>query len=328
MVEFRQIGATRMVLPQIGLGTLPFAGSYGPADPAGSRRVVHTALDLGMGLVMLADYFGGGAIERLVGETVAHRRAEALIATQGGTLFDSHGAVTGIDGSPAQLRRSCDASLSRLSTGYIDLYILSRVDPRVPLTESVGAMAELVRAGKVRYIGLPALPRQRLREARAEHPISTVMGEYALWQRDAEAELLPAAQELGLALLACMPLGRGFLTGRMTSPGRLGPADARRGDPRFADESFRRNRILLRAAEELASHRDVGIGRLALSYLIMQSGTVIPVPGTRRQAHAEMNATAVSIRLSARQRQELLEALPGAAIAGGADGRRSAAWPG
>jgi aryl-alcohol dehydrogenase-like predicted oxidoreductase len=323
-MEFRQISSTGLVLPVIGLGTVPFTGSYGAASRAGSTHVIHTALDLGMGLIVLADHYGGGAIERLVGAAVATRRAEALIVTQGGTLFDHDGAIAGTDGSPAQLRRSCDASLSRLGTGHIDLYVLSRVDARVPLAESVGAMAELVRAGKVRYIGLPALPRQRLREAGAEHPVTAVIGEYALWQRDAEAELLPAARELGVAFLACMPLGRGFMTGRLTSARQLGPADTRRGDPRFAAENFRRNRLLLRAGEEIASHRDLGIGRLALSYLIAQRGTVIPVPGTRWRAHAEMNATAVSIRLSAQQRQDLEEAVPPDAIAGAAEWRRTA----
>ncbi len=316
VMEYRHVGKMGQVAPAIGLGCLPFTDAYGAAHWDDMIPTIRLAIDMGIGLILVADSYGGGRAERLIGQAVVGRHHETLIATQGGTVLSGDGQIIGIDGSPAHLRRACDASLRRLGVDQLDLYFLAQVDPRVRLDESVGAIAELVHAGKVRYIGLPAVPRTVLRQAHAEHPITAVLGEYSLWQRDAERELLPAARELAVGFLACGPLGRGFLTGRIISADGLGPGDSRRDDPRFRGENVRRNRELLHTAEQIAARRDIGIGRLALAWLLAQGDDIVPVPGTHRRAHVEMNATAVGVRLDSAQCRELAEAFPPGAVAG------------
>jgi aryl-alcohol dehydrogenase-like predicted oxidoreductase len=308
-MEFRRISDTGMVSSAVGLGCQGFAGADGVAGRASTVRVVRHALNLGISLIVIADPYGG-ATERLVGEAVAGQSEEVLVATQGGCSVAGSGETIRVDGRPDNLKRACDASLGRLRLDHIGLYFLAKADPQVPVTDSVGAMAELVTAGKVRYIGLPALPRQLLRQAHAEHPITAVIGEYSLWRRHAEIEFLPAAQELGVGFLASSALGRGFLTGRITSPDQLRQPDKRRSDPRFERESLLRDRELLRTAEEIASRRDIGIARLALAWLLAQGGNIVPIPAARNPIHVEMNAAAVGLEFSAEERQQLAALFP------------------
>jgi aryl-alcohol dehydrogenase-like predicted oxidoreductase len=299
----------------IGLGCLGFTGAYGRAGLDRAVPVIRVALDLGITLLDLADFYSGGAIEEQVAAAVAGRRDEALIATRGGLRFTRAGQVTRADGSPSYLKAACEASLRRLGTNHIDLYFLAKVDPRVPIEESVGALAELVRAGKVRHIGLPAIPRDMLRRAYAEHRIAAVAGEYSLWERGVENGVLAAARELAIFFLACRPLGRGFLTGRITLSSQLTNGDLRRKDPRFTEESLRRNREILRAAETIASHRDLSMGRLALAWLLAQGDDIVPVPGSCDPTHVEMNASAVRVHLSADECREVAAPFPVSAAA-------------
>ncbi len=221
-MESRQISGTRLISSSIGLGCLGFAGAYGSADRAQSVLVIRLALDLRVTFLAVADFYGGGAVEQIVGDAIADRRDDALIATQGGLHFTDSGRPTRIDGSPKYLKQACDASLKRLKVDHVDLYTLSRPDPRVPIEESVGGIAALVRAGKVRHVGLRGVSAATLRRAHAEYPITAIEGEYSLWERQVETDVLPMARQLGIGFVACSPLGRGFLTGRVTSVHRQG----------------------------------------------------------------------------------------------------------
>lgn len=279
-------------------------------------------MDLGVTFFAMADLYGGGEVERIVGRAISHWRDELLIATQGGLLFDHAGHPTGMDGSPAHLARACDDSLRRLGTSWIDLYTLTRTDPRVPIEESVGALGDLVAAGKVRFIGLRGVTAPLLRRAHAEHPVTCVEGHYSLWDRQAETGLLPVARDLGIALVACEPLGRGFLTGQITSQANLAPGDARRADPRFEPGNLALNYSLLRPAQEMAAARDTGLGRLALAWLLAQGADIIPVPGTLSRSHAEMNVLATQVTLSEDERAELSGLLPADEVAGADEWRR------
>lgn len=273
-------------------------------------------MDLGVTLFAMADAYAAGAAERLVGEAVSARREGLLLATEGGLLFSDEGAPRAVDGSPSYLRQACEASLRRLGVDSIDVYSLAQVDPRVPIEESVGALGELVAAGKIRFIGLRAVTGAQLRRGHAEHPVACVHSPYSLWQRRAETDILPAARELGVTLVCCEPLGRGFLTGHITSRGDLRRGDARRGDPRFDRRNLARNYRLLRQAQEMAAARDVGLGRLALAWLLAQDDDIVPVPGTLNASHAEMNVSAAQITLTGEERRALGQLFPDGAVAG------------
>jgi aryl-alcohol dehydrogenase-like predicted oxidoreductase len=311
-MEFRHVGEGGPVASAIGLS----CPAWGASGVAAAPVTVGLALDLGITLLVLTEFRDGGASERIIGQAVRRRRDEVLIVTQGGARFAHDGLPQVLDGSPASLKRACAASLRRLGLDHIDLFILGQVDPQVPIADSVGAMAELVASGEVRYIGLPAVPAKILRTAHAEHPIAGVIGEYSLWHRHAERELLPAARELGVGFLACGPLGRGFLTGRVTSADQIDPRDPRRHDPRFRPANLRKNRERLRAAEEIASHRDIGIGRMALAWILAMGDDIIPVPSTRYPTHVEMNSSAADVRLTARECRALAEIFPPGIVAG------------
>jgi len=315
-MESRQISGTRLISSSIGLGCLGFAGAYGSADRAQSVLVIRLALDLRVTFLAVADFYGGGAVEQIVGDAIADRRDDALIATQGGLHFTDSGRPTRIDGSPKYLKQACDASLKRLKVDHVDLYTLSRPDPRVPIEESVGGIAALVRAGKVRHVGLRGVSAATLRRAHAEYPITAIEGEYSLWERQVETDLLPMARQLGIGFVACSPLGRGFLTGRVTSVHHLAANDARIDDPRFKPESLARNRSMLSRAEEIAGHHDLGVGRLALAWLLAQGKDIVPVPAARQLTHLEMNASAVRVRLTANECKELAAVFPVGSVAG------------
>ncbi|MFE6049471.1 aldo/keto reductase [Kitasatospora sp. NPDC056446] len=281
----------------IGLGTLGLAGGYGGVDADEAVRAVRTALDLGTTLIDTADFYGGGEVERLVGRAVAGRRDEAVIATRGGAVFTDGARPTAFDGSPAFLRRACDASLARLGTDVIDLYYLARPDPSVPVEETVGGLAALVEAGKVRHIGLSEVPAGLLRRAHAVHPVTALESEYSLWSRGLEDDVLPTARELGVGLVAHSPLGRGFLAGTLSSADQLGPADYRRRQERFATGNLARDHARLEPARAIARRHGVPLATLALAWLLAQDPHLVPIPGSRSDEHLRQNATACDLSL-------------------------------
>jgi aryl-alcohol dehydrogenase-like predicted oxidoreductase len=314
----RRLGRTGIVSSAVGLGCLGFTGAYGHAGRAQSIMVVRAALDVGITMLALADFYRGGAVERLVGEALGSSRSRMLIATQGGTRFSESGQPTGVDTSPAYLRRACDASLRRLRTDHVDVYFLARPDHKVPIEDSVATLAELVGEGKIGGIGLCDASVTTLRRAHAVHPVTAVAAEYSLWHRRREQDILPAARDLAVGFVACRPLGRGFLTGQVTSASQLGASDERHGDSRFTEASLVRARPQLQGAQEMAARRNVGVGRLALAWLLAQADYVIPVPGTRSTLHAEMNASAASVAISPGECQQLSALFPASAgVAGG-----------
>ena len=298
-----------MTFPALGLGCAAFTGGYGPVHRAEIIKTVRRALSIGVRMIDTADSHGGGDLERIVGRAISEDRDNALIATRGGLLLDAAGRPTGTDGRPGTLARHCDASLRRLAVDSIDLYYLARIDPRVPVEESVGGLGELVDAGKIGHIGLSGASADELRRAHAERPIAALACEYSLLERSVEAVDLPAARTLGVTLVASRPLARGLLTGRIRSVDHLDVDDLRRDDRRFWPENIGRIRHMLLAAEEMAAEKDVSLGRLALAWLMAQPG-VVPVPSTRNPLHLEMDAAAVDVRLTPRRAPPARRHLP------------------
>ncbi|ACZ84453.1 aldo/keto reductase [Streptosporangium roseum] len=290
----------------VGLGTMGMGGSYGPADESESVHAVHRALDLGVTLLDTADFYGGGVSEEIVGRALRGRREQAVLATKTGSVRGPGGMS--VDGGPAHIRRAIDGSLRRLGTDHVDLYYLARVDPRVPIEESVGAMAELVAAGKVRHLGLCEASAATLRRACAVHPIAALQSEYSLWERHVEASILPALRELGVGLVAYRPLGSGFLGGSVTSPDQLPEGDFRRGDPRLQGDNLVLNRALAGAVAELAGAKGVTPAQLALAWVLSRGEDVVAIPGTRRASRVEENASAAGLVLTPGE-LEALEAL-------------------
>ncbi|MEV4296770.1 aldo/keto reductase [Microbispora rosea] len=286
------LGGQGLVSTSLGLGCTALTGAYGPVDPDEAIRVVLRALDGGVSLIDLID--ADGEAERLVGKAVAHRRDEALIATAPGTArWEGRGCVS----RPEDLGRACDASLARLGVECIDLFVVDPGATVAPIEETMGAAGRLQDAGKIAHIGVRALDGDLLRRTHAARPVAAVAVEYSLWQRRAEWEVLPVARELGMGVVAGRPLGRGFLTGRITSPVQLGPGDVRRTDPRFSPESLEAELLRLRDAQGVAADMDVGIGRLAIAWLLTRGDDIVPVPSTRDLVHLEMNLTAAGILL-------------------------------
>jgi aryl-alcohol dehydrogenase-like predicted oxidoreductase len=279
-VNMRSLGSVGLTSSALGLGTAAFTGIYGSVSKNECIRTIQLALDIGVTMLDTADFYAHGEIEQLLGESLFGRRDRALIATHGGVRVVAGGNSLVIDGSPAYLAQTCDASLRRLRTDYIDLFYLSRVDPQVPVEESVGKLAELAVAGKIRYLGLCEASADDVRRAQATHPISTLAVEYSIRQRSPETAVLAAAAELGVGIVAYCPLARGLLTG-----GRFPTASAQ-------------EQIALRAIEAQAAELDLGVVRLALAWLLAWRDDVVPVPGTRRPAHLEMNASASDIWLA------------------------------
>lgn len=298
-----------LISSPIGLGCGAFTGVYGLVGEEETIRTIQHALNIGITMFDIADFYGAGEVERIVGRAIEGCRDQALIATRGGLIFDARGRPTGVDGSPDHLSRACDASLRRLSVDHIDLYYLARVDPYVPVEESVGRLAELATAGKIGHIGLSRASAEQLRRAHVTHPIIAIATEYSLLERAIEAEELPAARALGVEVVACRPLARGLLTGRISSVEHLAADDLRRHDWRFRRESAAHRKDMLLAAEAMAAEKDVSLGRLALAWLLAQPG-VIPVPSTRSRLHLEMNAAATAVRLTTEERDRLAAIFP------------------
>jgi aryl-alcohol dehydrogenase-like predicted oxidoreductase len=270
-------------------------GYYGPSDDASSIATIHRAVELGVTLLDTADVYGAGHNEGLVGRALRGIRDRVVLATKTGLVQTPEGL--GVDGRPERIRRALDQSLSRLGVDHVDLWYLHRIDPRVPVEESVAAMAELVAAGKVRHLGLSEVGPGTLRRAHAVHPIAAVQSEYSLWNRDPEERLLPVMRELGVALVAFSPLGRGFLAGALSGPGAIGDDDMRRSMPRFQGANLDRNRPIAERVAEIAARHGATPAQVALAWLLARGEDVVPIPGTRRIANLESNVAAVSLAL-------------------------------
>lgn len=312
----RRLGASGPEVSALGLGCMGMSDFYGPADDAVSLRVLHHALDIGINFLDTADMYGIGTNERLLARLLAERRSEVVIATKFGNVRAADGSVVRIDGSAAYVREACDASLQRLGVERIDLYYQHRVDKRTPIEETVGAMAELVKAGKVAHLGLSEASAQTIRRAHAVHPIAAVQTEYSLWSRDVEAEILPTCRELGIALVPYSPLGRGFLTGAIRSADQLAADDRRRVHPRFQGGNLDHNLALADALKALAEAWSYTPAQLALAWLLDQGGDIVPIPGTRSIARLDENALAARIHLDDGRRERIAALLAAHAVAG------------
>jgi aryl-alcohol dehydrogenase-like predicted oxidoreductase len=291
--------------------------AYGSGDEKSGLETIHRALELGITFLDTAEVYGPHTNEELVGRAIAGRRDAYEIATKFGFVIDpERPSDRATDGRPENVRRACDGSLKRLGTDHIDLFYQHRVDPDVPIEETVGAMAELVTAGKVRYLGLSEAAPETIRRAHATHPITAVQSEYSLWTRDPEGAVLDTLRELGIGLVAYSPLGRGFLTGQIRSLDDLPEDDWRRGNPRFQEEALRENLRLADRVTELARERNVSPAQLALAWVMAKGADIVPIPGTKRVSRLEENAAASGIRLSARDVDELDNAISPGAVRG------------
>lgn len=316
-MQMRKLGHEGPEVSAIGLGCMGMSGSYGAHDDAESLAVVRHALDRGLNFLDTADIYGPHTNEVLVGKAIKGRRAEAFLATKFGFVRDPVDSPTrDINGRPEYVHAACDASLRRLGVEYIDLYYQHRVDPSVPIEETMGAMAELVQAGKVRYLGLSEPSVATIERAQKVHPITAVQSEYSLWTRDPEDGVLPACVKLGIGFVPYSPLGRGFLTGALKSPSDFGADDYRRNSPRFEGENFARNLHSVDAVRELAAHKGCTPAQLALAWVLAQGEQVVPIPGTKRIRYLDDNIGATEVSLSREDLQKLAALFPPDAAAG------------
>jgi len=315
-MDERALGSQGLRVSRIGLGCMGMSDFYGPRDDQESAATIHRALDLGVTLLDTADMYGVGRNEELVGRVVRERREWVVVATKFGNVRGEDGSFKGINGRPDYVRQACDASLRRTGLDVIDLYYQHRVDPQVPIEDTVGAMSELVQAGKVRYLGLSEAAPETIRRAHAVHPISALQTEYSLWSRDPEDELLPTVRELGIGFVPYSPLGRGFLTGQITNPDDFAPDDARRQHPRFQGEAFQKNLDLVAEIKEIAEHKGCTPAQLALAWVLAQGEDIVPIPGTKRRRYLEENVGSLDVVLSDEDLARLDQALPAGAAVG------------
>jgi aryl-alcohol dehydrogenase-like predicted oxidoreductase len=317
-MEQRTLGTKGLRVSALGLGCMGMSQSYGPADDQESVATVHRALDLGVSFLDTADMYGPFTNERLVGRAIAGRRDEVVLATKFGNQRRPDGSWVRINGRPEYVHSACDASLERLGVDHVDLYYQHRVDPSVPVEETWGAMKELVEAGKVRHLGISEAAPETIRRANAVHPVAALQSEYSLFTRDPEGEPLATVRELGIGFVAYSPLGRGFLSGQLTSssPGEFADDDFRRGHPRFEGENFARNLQLVERVRQLAGEKGVTPAQLAIAWVLAQGDDVVPIPGTKRRRYLEENLAALQVRLGPGDLAAIDEVAPRDAVAG------------
>jgi len=311
----RRLDSTTEMLSAIGLGCMGMSEFYGERNDEESIRTIHRSLDLGITFLDTADVYGMGDNEELVGRAIKDRRNEVFLATKFGNVRAADGAFIGVNGRPEYIRKACDASLKRLGVEKIDLYYQHRVDPATPIEETVGAMAELVKQGKIRHIGLSEAAAGTIRRAQKVHPIAALQTEYSLWTRDPETEILQACKELGITFVAYSPLGRGFLTGQIKRPQDV-PNDYRKNMPRLQEENLGRNLELAQGLEEIAKEKGCTPAQLALAWLLAQGEFIVPIPGTKRIKYLEQNAEALNVKLSLEDLQRIDRLVPHGAAAG------------
>lgn len=318
MMQKRLLGKNGLAVSAIGLGCMGMSEFYGKIDEENAIRTIHRALDLGIDFLDTADMYGIGRNETLIGRAIRDRRDRVVLATKFGSVRGSDGSFLGVNGKPDYIRSACEGSLRRLGVEVIDLYYQHRVDPETPIEETVGAMAELVREGKVRCLGLSEAAPNTIRRAQAVHPIAALQSEYSLWSREPEDEILPVCRELGIGFVAYSPIGRGFLSGKIKSIDDLEPDDRRRIFPRFQGENFQRNLDLVKQIERIAADKKVQPSQLALAWLLTRGPDIVPIPGTTRISHLEENVAALGITFT----QEELASIEKIAPPGAASGLR------